>query len=152
MALESARSCLQLLVDTLHGLRDRIDRLDDEIATRAKRDEGARRLMSIPGIGPIIATAIQALAPPEETFRSGRDFAAWVGLSPVQKSTGGKTRLGRTSRMGERTLRRRLPCPSHLPPAARCTSEELVSGGAPRRRKACDRKNVLRHPRVVSGF
>lgn len=104
----SARSCLQLLVDTLRALRDRIDLLDVEISMRARQDEGAQRLMSIPGIGPMIATAIQALAPPAETFRSGRDFAAWVGLTPVQKSTGGKTRLGRTSRMGERTLRRLL--------------------------------------------
>ena len=64
--------------------------------------------MSVPGIGPLIATAIEALAPPVETFRSGRDFAAWVGLTPVQRSTGGKERLGRTSRMGERTLRRLL--------------------------------------------
>jgi transposase len=64
--------------------------------------------MGIPGIGPMIATALQALAPPAETFRSGRDFAAWVGLTPRQKSTGGKARLGRTSRMGERTLRRLL--------------------------------------------
>ncbi|EQD66175.1 transposase IS116/IS110/IS902 family protein, partial [mine drainage metagenome] len=55
---KSARTCLQLLVDTLRGLRDRIDRLDDEIAARARQDEGARRLMSIPGIGPMIATAI----------------------------------------------------------------------------------------------
>ena len=62
----------------------------------------------MPGIGPLIATAIEALAPPSETFRSGRDFAAWVGLTPVQRSTGGKERLGRTSRMGERTLRRLL--------------------------------------------
>src|SRR4051812_7810696 len=59
-----------------------------EIAARAKRDDGARRLMSIPGIGPLIATAIEALAPPVETFRSGRDFAAWVGLTPLQHSTG----------------------------------------------------------------
>src|SRR5215204_5231860 len=50
----------------------------------------------------------RALAPPAEAFRSGRDFAAWVGLTPVQRSTGGKERLGRTSRRGERTLRRLL--------------------------------------------
>lgn len=105
---EAARTCLMLLVDTLRVLRERIDRLDVEISARAKQDEGAQRLMSIPGVGPMIATAIQALAPPAGTFRSGRDFAAWVGLTPVQKSTGGKTRLGRTSRMGERTLRRLL--------------------------------------------
>lgn len=64
------------------------------------------RPMTIPGIGPITATAIAALAPPAETFRRGRDFAAWLGLTPLQKSTGGKTKLGRTSKMGERTLRR----------------------------------------------
>ena len=64
--------------------------------------------MTMPGIGPIAATAIAALAPPAETFRRGRDFAAWLGLTPVQKSTRGKTRLGRTSQMGERTLRRLL--------------------------------------------
>src|SRR3954471_20289164 len=61
---EAARTCLMLLVDTLRTLRERIDRLDVEISTRAKQDEGAQRLMSIPGVGPMIATAIQALAPP----------------------------------------------------------------------------------------
>ena len=81
---------------------------DTQVAGRAKADDVARRLMTVPGIGPLIATAIEALAPPPETFRSGRDFAAWVGLTPVQRSTGGKERLGRTSRMGERTLRRLL--------------------------------------------
>lgn len=67
-----------------------------------------RRLMTIPGVGPIGATALVALAPPPETFRKGRDFAAWVGLTPLQKSTGGKQRLGAISKMGERTLRRLL--------------------------------------------
>ena len=61
-----------------------------------------------PGIGAIVATAIVALAPPIETFRRGRDFAAWLGLAPRQKSSGGKTRLGRISKMGERTIRRLL--------------------------------------------
>ncbi|WP_339561422.1 transposase, partial [Pseudomonas sp. EA_65y_Pfl1_P113] len=61
----------------------------------------ARRLMTIPGIGPITATAIAAIAPPAETFAKGRDFAAWLGLVPKQK-------LGAISRMGERTLRRLL--------------------------------------------
>jgi transposase len=104
----AARDCLVVLVETLRGLKARIGALDKQIAERAKRDEVARRLMSIPGIGPTIATAIEALAPPVETFRSGRDFSAWIGLTPVQKSTGGKERLGRTSRMGQRTLRRLL--------------------------------------------
>jgi transposase len=83
----------------LRRLQDEISALDREITVRAKSDDVARRLMTIPGIGPLIATAIEALAPPSETFRSGRDFAAWIGLTPVQRSTGGKERLGRTSRM-----------------------------------------------------
>src|SRR5258707_5627908 len=64
--------------------------------------------MTIPGVGPITATAIVALAPAAETFRAGRDFAAWLGLTPLQRSTGGKQKLGGTSKMGERTLRRLL--------------------------------------------
>ncbi len=55
--------------------------------------------MSVPRIGPRIATAIEALAPPTGTFRAGWDFVAWVGLTPMQCSTSGKERLGRTSRM-----------------------------------------------------
>ena len=105
---EAARSCLARLVPMLRDLQIEISELDGEIAARAKADGVARPLMTVPGIGPLIATAIAALAPPAETFRSGRDFAAWIGLTPVQRSTGGKARLGRTSRMGERTLRRLL--------------------------------------------
>ena len=104
----AARASLAVLVCAFRHLQEQTAALDAEIATRAKADDTARRLMSVPGIGPLIATAIEALAPPVETFRSGRDFAAWVGLTPVQRSTGGKERLGRTSRMGERTLRRLL--------------------------------------------
>ena len=64
--------------------------------------------MSVPGIGPITAMAIQAFAPPMEGFRRGRDFAAWLGLVPRQHSTGGKPRLGKISKMGQRDLRRLL--------------------------------------------
>ncbi len=64
--------------------------------------------MTIPGIGPVIAAALTTLAPAASTFKRGRDFAAWLGLTPLQRSTGGKQRLGRTSKMGERTLRRLL--------------------------------------------
>ncbi len=68
----------------------------------------AKRLMTIPGVGPVIATALVALAPAASTFRRGRDFAAWLGLVPRQHSSGGKERLGRTTKMGERSLRRLL--------------------------------------------
>ncbi len=64
--------------------------------------------MTIPGVGPITATALVALAPSPEAFRCGRDFSAWVGLTPLQRSTGGKQKLGQITKAGERTLRRRL--------------------------------------------
>ena len=105
---EPARPILQGLIEMLQALDNRIAGLDREIAQRAKEDETVRRLMTIPGVGPVTATALAALAPPAETFKRGRDFAAWVGLTPLQHSTGGKQKLGATSKMGERTLRRLL--------------------------------------------
>jgi transposase len=99
---------LQVLIRTLDALGTQLERLDAELAQRAKADPVARRLMTIPGIGPIAATAITALVPAPEGFRTGRDFAAWLGLTPLQKPTGGKQRLGAISKMGERTIRRRL--------------------------------------------
>ena len=105
---EAARAMFRMMLAMLDDLGERIAELDKEIARRAREDATARRLMTIPGIGPIGATAIAALAPPLEGFARGRDFAAWLGLTPLQKSTGGKQRLGRTSKMGERTIRRLL--------------------------------------------
>lgn len=104
----AARDMFRIMLSLQEELDTRIRQLDKEIARRARKDEMARRLMTIPGIGPIAATAIVALAPAMETFRRGRDFAAWLGLTPRQKSTGGKTRFGGISKMGERTLRRLL--------------------------------------------
>ena len=86
-----------------------IARLDVEIAELDKRlrrpskdDETAKRLQSMPGMGPITAAAIEAFAPPMATFKRGRDLAAWLGLVPRQHTTGGKPRLGRTSKIGQR--------------------------------------------------
>jgi len=104
----AAFSMFRVMLDLLADLDERIAALDKEIAQRAREEETARRLMTIPGIGPITATALIALAPAAETFAKGRDFAAWVGLTPTQHSTGGKQKLGATSKMGERTLRRLL--------------------------------------------
>ena len=103
-----ARASLSVLTTTLAQLDGQIETLDAEIDRRARENEVARRLMTIPGIGPLIATAIAVLAPPPETFRKARDFAAWLGLTPRQHSTGGKQRLGATTKMGERSLRRLL--------------------------------------------
>jgi transposase len=104
----SARGVFVMMIDSIRELDRRIAELDREITKRAREDSTARRLMTIPGIGPITATALTALAPPAESFRKGRDFAAWLGLTPLQRSTGGKQKLGAISRMGERTLRRLL--------------------------------------------
>src|SRR5690606_8760181 len=101
-----AIATLDVLVAALRHLEAEIGKLDAEISRRAKDNEVARRLMTVPGIGPLIATAIATLAPPPELFRKGRDFAAWLGLTPRQHSTGGKQRLGATTEMGERSLRR----------------------------------------------
>ena len=103
-----AIATLKVLVATLSHLQEEIGKLDGEITRRAKANDVARRLMTVPGIGPLIATAIAVLAPPPETFRKARDFAAWLGLVPQQHSTGGKQRLGATTKMGERSLRRLL--------------------------------------------
>ena len=97
-----------LLLEQIAGLDAKIAGLERQLRARARRDAEAARLMTIPGIGPICATAIQAFAPPMESFRRGRDFAAWLGLVPRQHSTGGKPRLGRISKMGQRDLRRLL--------------------------------------------
>ena len=65
-------------------------------------------MRTVPGVVPISAAAIEAFAPPLESFRRGRDFAAWLGLVPKQHSTGGKERLGRVSKMGQRDIRKLL--------------------------------------------
>lgn len=105
---QGASSVCMVLLESLAVLDRQIAALDKEIVRRSREDATARRLMTIPGIGPITATAIAALAPPSGTFAKGRDFAAWVGLTPRQHSTGGKQKLGAISKMGERTLRRLL--------------------------------------------
>ena len=105
---ESARIILKLLVDHFTALEGQIAELDAQINRRSKADPTARRLMTIPGVGPIASTAITALVPAAQDFRAGRDFAAWLGLTPLQKSTGGKQKLGAVSKRGERTIRRLL--------------------------------------------
>jgi transposase len=105
---DAATPMFRTMLDLLEVLNGKIAELDKEIARRARDDVIARRLMTIPGVGPITATAIAALAPPAETFAKGRDFAAWLGLAPRQLSSGGKQKLGSITKMGERTLRRLL--------------------------------------------
>jgi transposase len=98
----------RLLLEHIACLTEKIGLHERELREPARVDETARRLMTIPGIGVICAAAMEALAPPPESFRKGRDFAAWLGLTPKQNPSGGKTRLGGTSKMGQRDLRRLL--------------------------------------------
>ena len=102
------RDLCAMILDHIELLTARIGLLDRELRRHARQDDVARRLMTIPGIGAICATAIETLAPETPTFRKGRDFAAWIGLVPLQHSTGGKERLGCISKMGQRDLRRLL--------------------------------------------
>ena len=86
-------------------LDTRIEDLSAEIEDLASRDAGCERLMSIPGIGPIISTAMVAAIGTGDGFSKGRDFAAWLGLVPRQISTGDRTILGKISKRGNRYLR-----------------------------------------------
>jgi transposase len=104
----TVRELAQLLLEQIAELGSKIDALEKDIRRRAPQDEQIARLMTIPGVGAICATAVQAFCPSMAAFRSGRDFAAWLGLTPKQHSTGGKTRLGKTSKMGQRDIRRLL--------------------------------------------
>lgn len=98
----------RVLLEHIAILGGRIGDLEARIRIEAHGNAVAKRLMTIPGIGPITAVALVSLAPDPEIFRKGRDFAAWSGLTPRQFSSGGKERLGRTSKMGQRDLRRLL--------------------------------------------
>ena len=89
-----------LLLAQIEELNAKIASLEKELHAGARQDEVAGRLMTIPGIGPITAMALQAFAPPMESFQRGRDFSAWLGLVPRQHKTGGKPRLGKISKMG----------------------------------------------------
>jgi transposase len=87
------------------GLDERIETITGEIEMISKSEENCQRLMSVPGIGPIISTAVVAAIGTGDAFGRGRDFGAWLGLVPRQYSTGGKTVLGRISKRGSKYLR-----------------------------------------------
>jgi transposase len=93
------------LTEDWRRLDERIDGLSSEIAVLARQDAGCERLMSMPGIGPIISSAMVAAIGTGDAFTKGRDFAAWLGLVPKQISTGDRTILGKISKRGNRYLR-----------------------------------------------
>jgi transposase len=99
--------CTELL-DQIAEQTTRINARTAKIKKLAAEADTARRLQTIPGVGPLTALAVEAFAPPMENFKCGRDFAAWLGLVPRQFSSGGKERLGRISKAGQADIRRLL--------------------------------------------
>jgi transposase len=102
------KQALHVLLNQLAALQNQIGQLDRDIHAQHRANDVSRRLETIPGIGVIGATAIASTIADPSAFKSGRDFAAWIGLVPRQNSTGGKERLGGISKQGDRYLRRLL--------------------------------------------
>lgn len=103
-----ARSTLHGIAAQMRALSSEIDRLETQILAWHRDNETSRRLATIPGIGSITASAIAAAVPDASLFRSGRQFAAWLGLTPRPHSSGGKERLGGITKQGDGYLRRLL--------------------------------------------
>lgn len=102
MVAETAR----IYLEQINDLTGRIVKLEATLKQEAARSDASSRMMTMPGLGPITAMAIEAFASTLSVFKRSRDFAAWLGLVPRQHSTGGKQVLGRTSKMGQRDIRR----------------------------------------------
>ncbi|SDY84931.1 IS110 family transposase [Citreimonas salinaria] len=105
---ELANGILGTLCHQLMGLNTRVVGYTKMIEQHAMMNADARRLMRIPGIGPITASAIIATIGDAKQFRTGRDLAAWLGLTPLNKSSGGKERLGKITKKGDRYIRKLL--------------------------------------------
>jgi transposase len=105
---ERARRAVKELYDQCDRLVDSIEAIEAQIVAHARHDESARRLATIPGIGPITASLIVATVVDFSVFKTARHVAAWLGLVPQQHSTGGKARLGRITKTGNREIRRLL--------------------------------------------
>ena len=101
----AALAAVERLAVQLDELDASIDALDDEIAQTSESNPTSRLLDTIPGVGPLIASLLTARVPDPAVFRSGRDFAAWLGLTPRQNSSGGKEKLGAITRQGDRRVR-----------------------------------------------
>ena len=110
---EPGRTVLGILVRQLEQLDEHIAQVEAEIVAWHRANPVSQRLAKIPGVGPLTASVIVATVPDPSVFRSGRAFAAWLGLTPRQHSTGGKERLGRISRRGNRFVRQLLIVGAH---------------------------------------
>ena len=104
----TARGALRVLVAQLVGIEEQIQQIEAQLMAWHRADEMGRRLASIPGVGPVTASAIAATVSDPGQFRSGREFAAWLGLVPRQKASGSKNVLSGISKRGDKYIRRLL--------------------------------------------
>jgi transposase len=104
----SARSCLAMLVSQYRLVLDHLLETDRAIRTHSRASELGRRLQEIPGVGPLVASALIAAVPDPQVFKTGRSLSAWLGLVPRQNSSGGKERLGGITKAGDTYLRKML--------------------------------------------
>jgi transposase len=104
----AVKEIARLYLDQIDVLGGRIEALASTLRLASEEHVETRRLCTVPGVGPVTAGAIMAFAPAPRTFASGRNFAAWLGLVPRQRSTGGKTRHGGVSKMGQTDIRKLL--------------------------------------------
>ena len=105
--LEAGKIIVTLSQQAL-GTPAQLQEIDRALVALQRADDVARRLATIPGIGPVGSTALAAAVTDPGQFKSGRPFAAWLGLTPLQNSSGGKERLGRITKMGDKYLRKLL--------------------------------------------
>ena len=143
---ELAREALGFLVGQLRGVQAQIKGLEKRLKAWHQSNEASRRLEAIPGVGVITATALVATVGDASQFKSGRQLAAWLGLVPKQNSSGGKDRLGRISKRGDRYLRRLLV---HGARAVLRWSRGEKKAGAKRGRTAWQQALLARRPTNV---
>jgi transposase len=105
---EMARDLFRLQADEYAAVQARLAKIEAKLMKWHREDDISKRIATIPGIGPIGSSMLSMKAPPPEMFRSGRDFAAWLGLTPKDHSTGGRQRLGGITKAGDSALRSTL--------------------------------------------
>ena len=136
---DAMRAALRPLVSALFTLNEEVAVLNKAVLRQHRGSEMSQRLATVPGIGTLTATVLVATVSEPQNFSGGREFAAWVGLVPRQHSTGGKARLGRISKMGNRDLRRLLVVGAHAA-LYRMKSGKTQSALADWARKLLDKK------------
>lgn len=125
------------------ALTEQITAYEKALRKEARENTEMKRMQSMPGIGPITALAVEAFCPPMQDFKTGRNFAAWLGLVPRQNSTGGKRKYGRITKMGQRDIRRLL--------IIGAMSQIAASKKAPERADPWLLDMLKRKPRLVAG-